>query len=58
MMQHLLPQSQPITAVLIGAGSRGYAAYGPYALNHPDEIRFVAVAEPHDARRERFAQRA
>jgi predicted dehydrogenase len=48
--------SQPLTAILIGAGSRGYEAYGPYALAHPDEIRFVAVAEPHDARRARFAQ--
>ncbi len=48
--------SQPLTAVLIGAGDRGYAAYGPYALAHPDEIRFIAVAEPRDARRARFAQ--
>jgi predicted dehydrogenase len=47
---------QPLTAVLIGAGNRGYEAYGPYALAHPDEIRFVAVAEPHDVRRARFAQ--
>jgi predicted dehydrogenase len=47
---------QPITAVLIGAGNRGYDAYGSYALAHPDEIRFVALAEPHDARRARFAR--
>ena len=48
--------TQPIEAVLIGAGNRGYDAYGSYALAHPDEIRFVAVAEPHDVRRVRFAQ--
>jgi len=48
--------SHPLTAVLIGAGNRGYEAYGPYALAHPYEIRFVAVAEPHDARRARFAE--
>jgi len=48
--------SQPLTAILIGAGDRGYGAYGPYALVHPDEMRFVAVAEPRDARRVRFAQ--
>jgi predicted dehydrogenase len=47
---------QPLTAILIGAGSRGYASYAPYALRHPDELRFVAVAEPHDGRRARFAQ--
>jgi predicted dehydrogenase len=48
--------SHALTAVLIGAGSRGYGAYGPYALAHPDEICFTAVAEPHEARRARFAQ--
>jgi predicted dehydrogenase len=45
-----------VTAVLIGAGNRGYEAYGPYALAHPDEIHFVAVAEPDEVRRTRFAQ--
>ena len=44
-----------LTAVLIGAGNRGYEAYGRYALAHPDEIRLVAVAEPNELRRERFA---
>jgi len=48
--------TQPIEAVLVGAGNRGHEAYGSYALAHPDEIRFVAVAEPHDVRRTRFAQ--
>jgi len=48
--------SPPLTAVMIGAGERGCAAYGPYALDHPDELRFVAVAEPDDARRARFAE--
>jgi predicted dehydrogenase len=47
---------KPIEAVMIGAGSRGYYAYGPYALQHPDEIRFTAIVEPHDERRRRFAQ--
>ncbi|HLV37325.1 MAG TPA: Gfo/Idh/MocA family oxidoreductase [Spirillospora sp.] len=44
----------PITAVLLGAGGRGYRAYAPYALAHPDELQFVAVAEPIDDRRDRF----
>jgi len=47
---------QPIEAVIIGAGQRGYHAYGPYALEHPDEIRFTAVVEPHEGRRQRFAK--
>ena len=48
--------SPPLTAILIGAGNRGYDAYGSYALAHPDEIRCLAVAEPHAVRRVRFAQ--
>lgn len=46
----------PLTAIMIGAGQRGYGAYGLYALAHPDEIRFTAVAEPNDVRRARFAE--
>jgi predicted dehydrogenase len=47
---------KPIQAVMVGAGGRGYFAYGPYALQHPDAIRFTAVVEPHEERRRRFAQ--
>jgi len=46
---------KPMQAILIGAGQRGVEAYGPYALQHPDEIKFVAVAEPNPERRARFA---
>ena len=35
---------QPLSAVLIGAGNRGYEAYGPYALAHPQQIQFRAVS--------------
>ena len=47
---------KPITAVLLGAGARGRYAYAPYALEHAEELTFVAVAEPHKARREAFAR--
>lgn len=43
-----------MTAILIGAGSRGAKAYAPYALLHPDRIKFVAVAEPIEQRRTDF----
>ena len=43
-----------ITASLVGAGSRGTDAYASYAIDHPNEIQFVAVAEPNIERRERF----
>jgi predicted dehydrogenase len=46
----------PVTAVLIGAGNRGAESYAPYALQHPDELNFVAVAEPDPVRRARFAK--
>ncbi|UVI33652.1 Gfo/Idh/MocA family protein [Paenibacillus spongiae] len=45
-----------IRAVLIGAGSRGTRAYAPYALKHPHELQFIAVAEPDKHRRLRFAK--
>ena len=41
---------------MIGAGNRGYEAYGPYALAYPEQIRFTAVAEPQVKRRVRFAE--
>jgi predicted dehydrogenase len=43
-------------AILIGAGQRGAQSYAPYALQHPDELQFVAVAEPNAPRRAAFAQ--
>lgn len=46
-----------ITAVLVGAGQRGANAYAKYAIDHPQEIRFVAVAEPNPEKRENFRQK-
>lgn len=44
-----------VTSVLIGAGLRGGYVYSQYALEHPDEFKIVAVAEPNQERRELFA---
>src|SRR2546428_4699408 len=41
---------------MVGAGNRGYLAYGAYAERHPDRARFVAVVEPDDGRRARFGE--
>jgi len=46
---------QPLDAVVVGAGNRATFAYGPYALEHPNELSFVAVADPDPDRRARFA---
>ncbi|HEY64893.1 MAG TPA: Gfo/Idh/MocA family oxidoreductase [Caldilineae bacterium] len=48
--------SQPVEAVLVGAGNRGREAYGAYALRYPHRLKFVAVAEPIEERRELFAR--
>jgi predicted dehydrogenase len=47
---------QPVEAVLVGAGGRGFDPFGAYALQHPNELRYIAVAEPVAERRERFAR--
>lgn len=45
---------QAKTAILIGAGDRGARAYAPYALQYPNELKIVAVAEPIKERREKI----
>ncbi len=47
---------QPKTAVVIGAGDRGARAYAPYALEYPNELKIVAVAEPNAERRDKFQE--
>jgi predicted dehydrogenase len=46
---------QPIEAVCVGAGNRGYRCFGGYATGHPEQIKFTAVVEPLEDRRKRFA---
>jgi predicted dehydrogenase len=46
----------PIRAALLGAGNRGFRTYGKYALQNDFKLKFVAVAEPIDTRRENFAR--
>jgi len=46
-----------IKAIMIGAGSRGIGAYGVFAEAHPEEIRFVGVADPDPMRRGYFAMK-
>lgn len=45
-----------VTAVVVGAGDRGRHVYGKYALEHPEELKIVAVAEPDEQRRKEFGQ--
>ena len=45
-----------LTAVVVGYGGRG-AAYAKYAIDHPEELEVVGVAEPNPMRRATAAQR-
>ena len=36
---------RPVTAVVLGAGSRG-STYAGYAKEHPEQLQIIAVAEP------------
>jgi predicted dehydrogenase len=40
--------------MMLGAGNRGFDVYGNYALEHPDQLRFVAVSDTDPAKLERF----
>ncbi|MCP4762344.1 MAG: Gfo/Idh/MocA family oxidoreductase, partial [archaeon] len=43
-------------AILLGAGDRGTNTYGNYALNFPDNLKFIGVAEPNPDRRMIFSK--
>ncbi|QNM86780.1 Gfo/Idh/MocA family oxidoreductase [Polaribacter pectinis] len=46
----------PITAITVGAGSRG-TVYGNYAVNFPNELDIIGVAEPIDIRKDRYSKK-
>jgi predicted dehydrogenase len=50
------PGVAPVTLAVLGAGNRGNE-HGDWALANPDRARVVAVAEPRQVRRDRFAAR-
>ena len=45
-----------ITALLLGAGQRGAEVYARYALQFPNELKIVGVAEPREERRKALAE--
>ena len=46
---------KPITAVVLGAGSRG-SIYAGFAKDHPEELKIVAIAEPRRDRLDALAE--
>ena len=47
---------EPFTAVVLGMGYRG-RVYAQWALEHPNDLRIVGIAEPDDALREEWRKR-
>lgn len=45
---------EPVTAIIVGAGHRALL-YASYALEHPDELRILGVADPDPIRRRHAA---
>lgn len=45
-----------IKIAVIGAGARGFLSYMPYVQRFPHEVEVVAVAEPNEERKMRFAE--
>lgn len=46
-----------VTVLVVGAGARG-EIYSRYALEHPDRMQVVGVAEPREAYRQQFGRTA
>ena len=42
-----------VTFAVVGCGNRGADVYGAWITKHPERARVVAVADPHEQRRER-----
>ncbi len=47
--------SKLVKLALIGAGNRGQGTFGQYALDMPHRVKFTAVVEPNQEKREFFA---
>lgn len=47
-----MSKPKPLTVTLVGAGLRGMI-YSGYALQRPEEMQIVAVADPDEVRRSR-----
>src|SRR5688572_769841 len=47
---------KPVTAITCGAGARGNV-YGNYAVQYPDQLDIVGVAEPIPVRNDRYTKK-
>ena len=56
MSNDISPAGKPIRAVIVGAGHRALL-YASYAIEHPDELEIVGVADLSELRRQQVAER-
>ena len=56
MQNHQSDNVNAVNLALIGAGNRGSGIFGQYALDMPHRAKYVAVAEPDEAKRNAFAK--
>ena len=47
---------KPVTAITLGAGARGNT-YGNFAINFPEMLKIVGIAEPNSIRKQRYSQK-
>ncbi|CAM3799502.1 Gfo/Idh/MocA family oxidoreductase [Pontibacter korlensis] len=50
------PLGKPVTAITLGAGSRG-TVYGNFAAKFPDQLKIVGVAEPNPYRNSKYSEK-
>ena len=50
------PLAKPVTAITLGAGARGNV-YGNYAVQYPEQLDIVGVAEPIQLRNDRYSKK-
>ncbi len=51
----MTPTNKPVTAVVVGAGGRG-TTYALYAVEHPERLKIVGVAEPQAWNRQKMVE--
>jgi hypothetical protein len=54
--KHYKVPMKPVTAITLGAGARGNT-YGNFAVNFPEMLKIVGVAEPNIIRKARYSQK-
>jgi len=55
-VKSVIAKDKPVTFLVLGSGSRGNT-YAQHAFDHPEDMQVIAVADPHDGRRNAFVEK-